>query len=362
MTVNELFRRRGITMQKGAVYTCAYNKGITLPAADAPKAPAIQVSDVWGGKKVTLTTATKDAAIYYTLDGSAPDEKSTKYTKPFTLKQTATVRAVAYKELCSEEKKQVVNVPTAPMPAAKYKSGALTLTAENCRLYFTTDGTAPTTKSSVYEAPVATELTCSVLVRAKGMADRTVTYTLTQYGALFSDISHKAWYYKAVGEAVEKGIMKGTAKQTFAPDSTVTRAMLVTALYRLSPDAQTAFAPAEFSDIEADSWYSEALGWGVETGIVKGMSETLFAPDEIVTREQMCAFIRRYLKYYEIEPERLEREPLKDGDDVAGWARKDVQALYEMKLINGMGNGYFRPKESTTRAQCAKILVDVAEL
>ncbi len=363
VTVNELFRRRGITMQKGAVYTCAYNKGITLPAAEAPAAPTIKVSDVMGGKKVTLSTTTKDAAIYYTLDGSAPSEKSTKYTKAFTVKQSTTVRAVAYKELLSEEKKQSITVSLAPAPTASYKKGKLTLkAAEGTTLYYTTDNTVPTDKSTAYTAPIDMSKVCSVLVRAKGQADRTVTYTLTEYGALFTDISHKAWYYKAVGEAVERGIMKGTGKQTFAPEDTVTRAMLVTALYRLSPDAEKEFASADFTDIKAGSWYSDALNWGVATGIVKGMSDTSFAPDDIVTREQMCAFIRRYLDYYEIVCKREKREALQDAQDIASWARKDVQALYEMKLINGMGNGLFCPKEGSTRAQIAKILVDVDTL
>lgn len=360
VTVNELFRRRGITMQKGSVYTCAYNNGITLPAVQAPAAPTIKVEDVMGGKKVTLSTTSKDAAIYYTLDGSEPSQKSAKYNTAFTLTQSATIRTISYNQLSSAEKKQSITIATASAPTASYKNGKLTLkAAEGTRIYYTTDNTAPTANSPEYSAPIAINKVCGVLVRAKGKADRTITYTLTKYGALFTDISHKAWYYNAVSESVERGIIKGTGKQTFAPEQSVTRAMLVTALYRLSADEGKEFGSTSFTDIKQNTWYTQALNWGVSTGIVKGMSKTCFAPDEFVTREQMCVFIRRYLDYYKIDCKRTSRAPLKDLAEVSSWARKDVKSLYEMNLINGMGNEMFCPKQSSTRAQCAKLLVDI---
>lgn len=353
VTVNELFRRRGITLQKGSVYTAAYNKGITLPAANAPAAPTIKLKNVLGGKKVTLSCDTKKATIYYTTDGSIPSEQSIKYTGAFNVTQSTTVKAVACKEICSEVSVKKITLSQAPLPKAKYKDGKLTLTAaENTTLYYGKQNTE-------YTQPVALKKACTVLVRGKGMADNTVTYTLTKYGALFTDISHKAWYYDAVGQAVQSGIMVGTKKQTFNPEGEMTRAMFVTALYRLSGESVQSPKKSVFTDVELDSWYSKALDWGVATGIVKGISDTCFAPDESITREQMCALIHRYLKHYDITPERQKREAFTDEKDISSWAKKDVYALYEMKLVNGMGDRRFAPLGKTTRAQCAQVLVSI---
>ncbi len=363
VTVNELFRRRGITMQKGAVYTSAYNKGITLPAAEAPKAPSITVGDVWGGKKVTLKTKTEGAKIFYTIDGSEPSEKSIPYSAAFTVTQNITIRAVAYKEVLSQESKKSITLSSAAAPKAAYADGKLTLTApEGAKLYYTTDGSKPGSKSDAYSEPISMKKVCDVLVRVKGKADRFVTFTVTKYGDLFTDVSHKAWYYKAVGEAVAQGIMVGTAKQTFAPEQKVSRAMFVTALYRLSGEKAKDFTGEKFKDVGAKSWYADAVRWGSATGVVKGMSKDEFAPDESITREQMCAFISRYLGYKEIAPAQTERTPFTDKQDISSWAKKDVLALYEMGLINGMGNGKFCPKGHTTRAESAKVLVDIAAL
>lgn len=363
VTVNELFRRRAITMQKGSVYSAAYNKGITLPAVEAPVAPSITVSDVLGGKTVSLTTTTKNAEIHYTTDGSKPSEKSKKYSGAFTVKQNTTIRAVAYNSVLSKESKKSITVPLAAAPTATYNEGKLTLTAaKGTTLYYTVGDGAPTTSSAVYSAPIAMQTACGVLVRAKGAADRKITYTLTKYGALFSDISHKAWYYNAVSEVVQKGIMVGTANQNFAPDQKVSRAMFITALYRMSGERAEVTPLEQFEDADMQSWYAEALSWGVEKEIVKGMSEHTFAPNDNITREQMCAFICRFLAYKQLSPECHEREPFADEKEISFWALQDVMALYEMELINGRDNAMFCPASQTTRAECAQVLVNLLTL
>ncbi len=361
VTVNELLRRRGITPQNGQVYTCAYNKGINLPAADAAKAPTYTTKNVFGGKQITLSCATQGATIYYTTDGSAPDESSTRYRGAFVLGQTARLRAVAYTAAGRGAELDVtLTLSKSPAPTASYANGMITLTAaKGTVLYYTTDTTVPTDKSACYKSPVKVNKRLNVLVTASGMADRIVNYTVTKYGDLLTDVPAGAWYYEAVGEAMHRGIMKGTGKQLFDPEGQVTRAMFVTALYRMSPDADNTFAAPTFTDVPKNTWYTDAVAWAQAKGIVKGMTKTQYQPDGDITREQMCAILHRYMKVYGHTLPRTKRPAFKDAADIAGWAKKDVSAMYEMGLINGMGGGVFAPAAGATRAQCAKLLVDL---
>ncbi len=362
VTVNELFRRRGITMQKGVAYSSAYNNGVTLPAASAPKAVSVAISDVVGGKKVSLATATKGADIYYTTDGSNPTLQSRKYSGTITLKESATLKAAAYNEVWGAVTQKQINVPFADAPKASLEGKTLTLEAvKGTTIYYETNGSVPTKKSAVYTDPITINKQCSVLVRASGKADHVIHYTVTKHGALFTDVPLKSWYYTAVGEAEHRGIMKGTAENVFSPETEITRAMFVTALYRMSPDAEQKFADSGFKDV-TKKWYRDAVNWARANGVVRGMSDTEFAPNAEITREQMCSMLHRYLKVYKLQGARQKRAALKDMHTVSSWAKKDVAALYEMGLINGMGDGIFAPKLSATRAQCAKLLVAVDDM
>lgn len=359
VTVNELFRRRGITLQRGQVYTSAYNKGITLPAADAPKAPTLTTKNVLGGKQVTLSCATKNTTIYYTTDGSEPSEHSKKYTGAFTIKKSARIRAVAYNQgVKGEALNQWVTLEKSPAPIARFADGKITLTpASGTLIYYTTDSTDPTDKSPRYSGPVKVGKRLNIRVTSSGKEDRILHYTITQYGHILTDVPAGAWYYNAVGEAIERGIMKGVGEMEFAPEEKVTRAMFVTALHRMSPDYKTHYASSTFIDVSAGKWYSKAVAWAQKEGIVKGMTHTEFAPELQISREQMCVMLHRYLKAYGYQLEKTARPDFKDKKDISSWAKKDVYALYEMGLIDGMGNNNFCPKQHATRAQCAKLLV-----
>ena len=361
VTINELFRRRAVTLENGKVYTAAYNKGITLPAADAPKAPTYKTGDVFGGKTVTLSCATKDAQIYYTLDGSKPTDKSIRYSKAFTIESTKRLRAVAYKDgYGGAELDKTITLTKSSAPTITYADGVATLRAvSGTLLYYTTDKTLPTNKSTKYTGPVTVGKRLNVRVSSVGKEDRMISYTFTKYGDILTDVPANAWYYGAVGEAMHRGIMNGVGDMEFAPEGEVTRAMFVTALHRMSPDFETKYPAADFTDVKKGKWYSSAVAWAQSEGIVKGMSQTQYCPDEKITREQMCVMLGRYLKRYEYQLPQTERTAFADGQEIASWAKKDVTALYEMGLINGMGDDKFCPKNHATRAQCAKLLIDL---
>ena len=111
----------------------------------------------------------------------------------------------------------------------------------------------------------------------------------TSTGKVFKDIEDSAWYKYAVKFVSEKGLMNGISETEFAPDQTLTRAMFVTVLYRLENEPEV--TGGTFKDISLGSWYENAVKWATQKGIVNGVSETEFAPDSSITREQMSAII-----------------------------------------------------------------------
>ncbi len=172
----------------------------------------------------------------------------------------------------------------------------------------------------------------------------------------FTDLDEGAWYEAGVRYAVEAGLMRGTSETTFEPDGTLTRAMLVTVLYRLAgePDVKTAH---RFTDVPDGCWYSDAVAWAAETGLTNGVSETRFAPDEAVTREQMVTFLWRYAGQPDSK-QSLEGFP--DAQKVSGYARTALAWAVEHGVIGGNRVGsvnYLDPTEGATRAQIATIFM-----
>ena len=358
VTVNELFRRRAVKLENGKVYSCAYNKGITLPAVQPPVAPTCAVEAVYGGQKISLKCATADSKIYYTLDGSTPSEKSAKYTAPLILQKNVKLRAIAYNAGGKSGVLQKnITLYKCPAPTISLKQGKAHLTpAAGTILYYTVNGSAPTAGSAKYTAPVAVNNRLNVLVRAPGKLDRQIQYSFTKYGAILTDTPADAWYFSAVGEAMHSGLLVGMGDMSFAPETPMTRAMFVTALYRMTPNADGS-GKCTFTDVPAKSWYAVAVRWAQRSGIVSGMTPETFAPDREITREQMCAILNRYLDVYSLQLKSIRETTFADDAEISRWAKADVYALYEVGLINGMGHNTFAPKDKATRAQCARLLV-----
>lgn len=109
----------------------------------------------------------------------------------------------------------------------------------------------------------------------------------------FSDVSADAWYTEAAQWCRDNGIMSGTSDTTFSPDGTMTRAMLATVLYR-AEGSPAAILPPSFSDVAPSSWYSEAVAWVSENGIMSGYGNRTFGADDPVTREQIATILWRY--------------------------------------------------------------------
>lgn len=172
----------------------------------------------------------------------------------------------------------------------------------------------------------------------------------------FSDVKPEDWYYEYVRYANEKQLMNGISETEFAPNNTVTRAMFVTVLYRLEkePDAEK----ADFIDVPEGAYYEKAVGWAVQEGIVNGISETEFAPDNTITREQMATIIYRYMEFKGIDTsvdEKVDITAYSDFEEISDYAEDAFRFACNAGIISGTSETTLAPKESATRAQMAAI-------
>ncbi|HMM06143.1 MAG TPA: S-layer homology domain-containing protein [Clostridiales bacterium] len=175
--------------------------------------------------------------------------------------------------------------------------------------------------------------------------------------ALMTDLDASAWYYEKVSGVVAEGLMNGTnaAGTVFEPNAKLTRGMMVQILYNMAGQpAYTGNNP--FSDVSSTKWYASAIIWAYENGVAKGTGTASFTPDQSVTREQMAAFICRYAETMGISLTKGNATPFTDDNAISTYAKDSVYTLVNEGIIDGMGNNYFKPAETATRAQVAKII------
>ena len=167
----------------------------------------------------------------------------------------------------------------------------------------------------------------------------------------FTDVQAGDWYYDAVVYAVKNGLMNGTSYSQFSPDSTTTRGMIVTILYRHA--GQPAVQIGGFTDVAADAYYADAIAWAAAQGIAQGYGDGRFGPDDPITREQLAAMLYRYAG----SPEPAETElPFQDSAAVSAYARPAVCWATEQGILNGKTGNLLDPQAMATRAQTAQML------
>lgn len=173
----------------------------------------------------------------------------------------------------------------------------------------------------------------------------------------FTDVGKKKWYHQSVDYVVLKKLMDGTGNGRFEPDSNMTRAMFVTVLGRMSGVKVSHKVRTAFSDVKQGQWYTGYVKWASDNGIVNGVSKTRFAPDENVTREQICKMVAEYSSVSGITLKTINREvTFRDNDKISGWAKKYVKKCQTAGIVGG-DNGYFYPLNNATRAEVATILM-----
>ena len=193
----------------------------------------------------------------------------------------------------------------------------------------------------------------------------------------FSDVPRSAWYAEAVDFAKASGLMDGVGNNRFDPNGTVTRAMVVTVLYRLAGRQDVSGQSNPFRDVPNDSncWYRDAVIWGVKNGVTDGDgSANVFSPNKAITREQMSTMIVRFLlSQAEMDDasaqmiQRLDaktasallKNEFRDASSISSWAAVNVLICKMTGIVDGYEDGTFRPQATLSRAECAQIFLNL---
>ena len=177
--------------------------------------------------------------------------------------------------------------------------------------------------------------------------------------AHFTDIGAGDWYHEAVDFAVENGLFGGMSATTFEPNTAMTRAMLVTVLWRY--EGSPAEGTNSFTDVPDGQWYTDAVAWAAHNGIVGGVGNNRFDPNGNITREQMATILFRYSNSLGLDTsDREELDYFPDGDQVSAYALDALSWAVSTGLING-SEGKLLPQGNATRAQVATILMRFIE-
>lgn len=177
----------------------------------------------------------------------------------------------------------------------------------------------------------------------------------------YYDVSQNAWYHDAVKYAGENNLMSGVGGGNFDPDGEANRAMITTILYRMEGTPQPA-EEADFTDVAAGSYYADAVAWASSENIVSGYSQTLFAPEDRISRQQLATMLYRYAQYkgYDVS-DTANLSAFDDSDSIASYAEEAVSWAVAEGLISGTDDTTLSPEGTATRAQIATILMRFCE-
>ena len=195
-------------------------------------------------------------------------------------------------------------------------------------------------------------------LRVRDRADVQITSADITVDGLYNDVNKETdWFFDSVEYAVKSGLLLGTSRSTFEPNSNLTRAMAATILYRMA-GSPTAPAETSFDDVEEDQWFTAPIAWAQSAGVVNGKGENKFDPDGKITREEMAVMLGRYATNVEEMNIDFDGEVpvFPDNDQVQDWAVKAMNWCLGNKIING-DEGRILPQGNATRAEFATILM-----
>lgn len=177
----------------------------------------------------------------------------------------------------------------------------------------------------------------------------------------FSDVRPGEWYYDAVKYVYEKNLLQGTDKG-FEPNTTMTRGMLVTVLYRLaSPEGK--HSSVNFADVPAGAWFSESVAWAASNSLVSGVSGAEFAPDVAITREQLAVILYRYAAFCgrDVKKGKASLE-FADADSISEYAQEAMEYAVATGIVGGTDKKLLSPKKTATRAEVSTMIMRFAEV
>ena len=187
-------------------------------------------------------------------------------------------------------------------------------------------------------------------------------FKLTSFSALeiempFTDVNKSDWFYEGVNFVYQRGLFNGVSEKIFSPGSSMTRAMFATVLARLEAEELKKYDKSIFSDVDMEMWYGQAVEWAAESGIVNGVGDNRFAPDEAITREQMATMLNNYVKYKKLELPSKTTAEFADANLISTWAAEAVKIMHGAEIINGKSDNLFDPLGTATRSEVATLFM-----
>lgn len=288
-----------------------------------------------GTTVTTLETATRNRARYFTV----------------------TFDAGLHGTIVSGKTKQSVKLAYAPeYPEVKAdegyvfkgwsRNGVLVEDPKKVQIRSTTEFTA------IYEKSSGSSYGTSI---NRPSSDTNVQEPSTQPAVSYTDVLPSHWFYESVMSVTKKGYMNGTGNNVFEPDSTLTRAMLVTILHRYAGEPRA--EGSGFSDVPAGTWYTEAVTWAADAGIVNGVAPGLFEPNTNITREQLATIMYRYAEAYGYDISAAGSIiGFSDSYLISDWAQTALIWTIGAGIIGGKDNNMLDPRGNATRAEAAAII------
>lgn len=363
VTVRELFRRRGKAMSSGVQYSSCPSTGSD---AGPVQAPVITGETENGRLRVTIK-AQPGAAIYYTTGTEDLNQGSARYNGPFLTDYPCKVRAVAAFNMNgskSGEAGEAFTMPRAESPRLSVSDGVLAIECDTpgAEVYYRlgTDETG----WQLYTGPMSIEPGTEIAAYSScgGYLDSgQAKASFSERGIFFLDVSPGQWYYEAMDRAAYAGYIVGGGDGMFTPGRNITRAELVTLLYRYSGEeaGDTEIPAAPFGDVPPDKYYAAPIAWAYERGLISGCGDGLFHPGQGISRQETAVIFYNFLKYRQLAPQSPGTgvQGYDDRDRIASWAREAVDCMSVTGLLMGNGKNEFQPAGNTTRAQAAAVLI-----
>ena len=178
----------------------------------------------------------------------------------------------------------------------------------------------------------------------------------------FKDVKENDWFYEAVSYAVENGLMNGMSEDVFAPNTPLTREMLAVVLYNVEGQPESA-GVNPFTDVKADIWYTDAILWANENGIVAGYDNSAYGVGDLITREQFATILYRYAQFkgYDTTQGGMAVREFSDYENISDYARPAMAWAVNAGIMGGMDDGTLMPQGKATRAEAATMLMNFCE-
>lgn len=333
----------------GTIEIVGGNKDYTATISGSSK--TIKVKNSLTDKNIKVTVngesktiePSKDATFTYTKPSSGGSSGKTTYKVTTSAVNNGGVNASP----SNAEKGATITITLSPDKG--YKLDKLTVT----------DGSGKTV-STVKKSDTVYTFTMPASAVKVGVSYVKATETPSE--TKFNDVSANDWFASAVDYVTGKGMMNGTADNTFSPKANTTRGMVVTVLYRLENQPST--SAASFTDVASGAYYANAVAWANANGIVSGYGSGKFGPNDKVTREQLAAILYRYAQYKKYDVSVGEDTNILSYDDaqsISSYAIPAIQWACGAGVVTGKSGSKLDPKGNATRAEVAAMLMRFCE-